>query len=81
MTMKKAVVCFLGLRGFGFLRPVSPPAPDLYFHVCGIEGPADLRSGDLVTYEVGERHGKPIAVRVRLQKAAPALEGASDERA
>lgn len=80
----EAIVCFFSLRGFGFLRPISHPAPDLYFHVSGIEGSADLQSGDVVSYELGQRNGKPIAVKVRLLERAAAApsdaEGGSREK-
>lgn len=56
---------FLADKGFGFIKPANG-SDDMFFHSSAVEGGelADLVRGRPVTYEVGDKRGKPQAMKV-----------------
>lgn len=61
-------VLFISPKGWGFLRPDEPSdAPDLYYHRSALVGltPRDIVEGLRVSYDLGERNGKTLALNVR----------------
>ena len=65
--MRGVVKKYLDQKGYGYLK--VPGEHDVFFHVTGfmIETDQDaIRQGDEVEFEMGERNGKPLAVRIRI---------------
>jgi len=57
---------------WGFVQPDDPTLADVFFHRSGLlDNRKRLLIGERVTFELGERQGKPIAVKVRLVTTAP----------
>ena len=56
---------YLEPRGFGFIK-IDGANEDVFFHAssCGIN-PADLQPGDLLSFDLGQRDGRPRAENVR----------------
>lgn len=54
-------------RGFGFIG--REDGSDVHFHINAVQGADKLRTGDRVTFEIGEdKRGKPTAKNVRLAR-------------
>ena len=50
-------------KGFGFITP-DDGGKDIFVHISGINGQAQLADGDAVEYEVGEGRKGPCAENV-----------------
>jgi cold shock protein len=68
MTMLYGTVVFFNrARGWGFATPESGVENDVFLHVS--ELPADrkfLLEGERISYEMGERNGRPLALNIRI---------------
>lgn len=60
--MTGTVIFYNDKRGFGFLKSDSNDQ-EYFFHVSAING-YELIKGDAVSFEIGERKGRPLAVKV-----------------
>ena len=67
MQLGTGKVKFFSVRGWGFITP-SDGGPDVYLHVSELPGEKGKRwiaEGELVSYEIGIRNGRPAARNVR----------------
>ncbi len=55
---------------YGHIAP-DDHSTDLFAHHSDVLGLARLKSGDRVSFEIGARHGRQIAVNIKIVKAAP----------
>ena len=57
---------YLEARGFGFIK-IDGANEDVFFHATSCSGvnPADLQPGDLLSFDLGQRDGRPRAENVR----------------
>ena len=72
-------VFFNRKRGWGFATP-DDGTNDVFVHVS--ELPAEhryLNEGDRISFEIGERNGRPLALSIRLlETGTPEMKGAAD---
>lgn len=52
-------------RGFGFLEVEDSP-DDLFFHISEVEGRNSVQVREYVEYSLGEKQGKPRAIKLRV---------------
>ena len=65
--MRGIVKKYLDQKGYGYLK--VPGEHDVFFHATGFMTETDqdaIRQGDEVEFQMGERNGKPLAVRIRI---------------
>ena len=61
--MQGTVKFFDSDRGFGFITPAGGGA-GIFVHITNVQSGAKLEKGDHVHFEIGDRDGRPQAVRV-----------------
>jgi cold shock CspA family protein len=65
-------------NSWGFIQPDDPTIADIFFHRSGLlDNRQRLLIGERVTFELGDRAGRPIALRVRLISTAVAAPSTS----
>jgi cold shock CspA family protein len=80
-NMVAVCVSYNRARGYGFATPANnfgqpdENQDDVFIHVSKISNKKSLKPGDIVTYEMGERCGRPVAVNVFVLPAAPVIGG------
>ena len=65
--MRGIVKKYLHQKGYGYLE--VPGERDVFFHVTGFMTETDqdaIRQGDEVEFQMSERNGKPVAVRIQI---------------
>jgi CspA family cold shock protein len=70
MMLQATVVCFNRSKGFGFAAP-DISGNDVFIHLS--EMPPDHRyaaEGDRISFESGERRGKPFALKIQFLDGA-----------
>ena len=76
--MQGTVSWFNQRGGYGFIR--TEDGKEVFVHRTAVKGKR-LFSGDVVSYEMGERDGRPLAVEVEVLERAPKPETAHEVRA
>ena len=61
-------------QSWGFIQPDDPTVSDIFYHrCCLLDNRKRLIESERVSFEIGERNGKPIALQVRVITPAPNL--------
>ena len=72
MKTTATVVFFNRAKGFGFASP-DIPGNDIFIHLSAMPPEHKFAAeGDCISYELGERNGKPFALNIQF---LPAIEG------
>jgi len=69
-------------HGYGFATPANESGQpdedqdDVFVHVSKITNKKSVKPGDLISYEMGERDGRPVAVNIVVLAPAAPVAGA-----
>lgn len=64
--LKGTIIFYRGDRGFGFIKQAA--GKDIFFHITDAAEPGltQFAPGERVRYELGEKDGKPAAIKITL---------------
>lgn len=69
--MQGTVAWFSSQKGYGFISPKDGGVDVFVYHqAIQMDGYRTLVQGETVSYELGEKDGKPMAINVRRKEAA-----------